>query len=363
MAIDQRVDEMEKDVKILKGEIKQVLLDLRSIVMEQRSPLNRNNARARQPMEPAAAAVTAQPQAPKAEEAPAKQPAPQPAPVAPAPQPAAIQPQPNAQPGPGGPGAGWGPGPGPGMLQAPTQRQQGFQQAAGMEQQMAAQRSPERGEAGQGREPKESQSSDQRKGGERTMSYAEQSSRSQGSGDYRPRREEARPAGGPGDSQHRYAMRPGTDMEEEADERPGASDNGQRPVADTNLVCSLIYWASIARRDIGKARVRWLINLYVMSSRLSPGAVQLLSYVAEEPDLEVPEDDAAPVHTNGAYPSSAKDSPVNVSLRLVELFQQLHGILCGDSLPALIQPLMDVRPTNNQADYGRAPRDHVRSYK
>ena len=336
MDIDQRVDGMEKEFKILKGEIKQVLLDLRGMVMEQRSPLVRGAA-------PAAAAPQVvgveQTSRPRNEEAkPQTSPAETPRGNAPSdPPPPAPRAQSNSAPD-----------------EASSYRQD--RQPVAWDQRA----SPRPAARGFQREqeysdPEERPSAFSRKGGDLNMAQHDQSRNPLAYGNsHRERTERREDAPGRGREETR-GMEAGLG-DAQWDEQEERSQSVSSMV-NANLVTSLIYWASVARRDVGAARMRWLIDLYGISSQLSPGARQLLACITEEGKEE---ETPAGNHINGVLSEALKERPEAVSLRLVELFQQLHGILCGDKLPVHVQPLLaeqDTRPpVRERAANGKLPR-------
>jgi len=318
---DIRLETLEDEVKVLKGEVKRTLVDLRALLMREDSPLGEGALARRMAMQnpgpgqspgpgneaPGPAAVP-----PLGREAAAPGPGALPGP---APQQAASQATPGAGPGPP-PAApfphGFAPSGAPpadnSVAAAQLERTQAEQERhmAEHDRKMAdfenedepalppgrsrlSSRVDPKGslkrnsrlvrEAGGAEVPGENKSDSRGKSERVTSIYDE----------YRELLEETRPT-------H-------TQTQTIEDEPVG-------PPLDVNLMANLVYWACLAKQRVGEAQLKDILQLYIQSGHSRPELQDLLSHICKMVDVE-----SAVIEENGSD--------------WVDLLFHLHGILTG----------------------------------
>lgn len=333
-----RVETLESELKVLKAEIRQVLVDIKGMISSQGSALitpeerqPRRQDRSAPAATVAAAAPPAAAAAAPAAPAPQQQQAPQAMPMAPQQQ--AVQAMPTPM-----------PMQAPQMAMPPTAAY--MMPGPGQQYPSPQQQTPARpGQQGDHERPYEDRRSYEqqpgRAAGERPWTNGQGPHMTNETNGKRPDR------GG----QQRTAWR----GEEWAQPEQYSNGNGRReqhaeqedypaPRAeagdnlDVNLISNLMRWVSLAKRDVGVARMRWLVEVYSLSSHMSPGLRYLVRRISEE-GVETKVADVlgqervAAIDPNELHPSA----------RLVELMEQLHGIICGAGMPVQVPPFPDER--------------------
>lgn len=362
MDTENRINELENELKLLKGEVKKTLVDLRAFVMRQDSPLNES---ARLPKSLAGVgtgstqgqrveegrAAEASPGAPVARR-PGAPPQPGTPPDAPG-QPPQGGPGPSqggpsvwAPSGPGTPpaGGGWDPAPnGKGQAGPGSPAAQGWEWDGGRSGEPSGGPAADAGErSGDDERPGRERMQAAQNGGEaarggrvRRDPEARGEERSRGERDL-DRRSRRRGASSRGDGRHpregRSAHARGRDPawtgdpedDDIADERGGPDPDvaaGSLSLLDTNLVANLVRWVSTTRSRVGMEGLQHLLSLYDASGHGTPALRQLLLQMADLVQ-EQPGGDAQPP-----------------SLECVDLMHQLHGILTSDQAPLVLQSM------------------------
>ncbi|HEU0021984.1 MAG TPA: hypothetical protein VFR55_09990 [Dehalococcoidia bacterium] len=356
---DTRLETLEDEVKVLKGEVKRTLVDLRALLMREDSPLNEGSLSRRM----------AQPDPKVGDDSTSKEvfevatrtmPAP---PLAPPP-PGAPGPGPGEFPGPPPPAAP-GPGPGPGVVPGPPQPSADPVRMTAPERKTtdASRAEPLEGLKNRnGRNQKAPEDQQILDEGESEAAAEPEEGLEEAAtaslDDERPAR--ARPARKPrkpeGDLKHRLADRNGreslndAELEEEDEEEDQPEPRGQKarqgsiydeykelleearepypiedgpawPPLDVNLLSSLVYWAARAKQRVGEQQLKDILELYIQSGHSRPELQGLLLHLSNMVDVIMP------------------SAPGEGTEEWVDLMFHLHGILTGGLPVVKIPPI------------------------
>jgi len=264
---ETRLEILEDEVKVLKGEVKRTLVDLRSLLMLEDSPLGEGVATKRMAMHNAIPA--------------------------------------NETPGPAAGTLDLSPGPGPGAPPELMQFPQDFEPpgappaddaAVANQQELMAELEDEDDE-NPGEPDDEPVKAPGRKGrfnlSEEKDGHGEKESDSRGKSErvtsiYDEYRE----------------------LLEETKRAHILEDQPVGPPLDVNLMANLVYWASLAKQRVGDAQLKDILQLYVQSGHSRPELQDLLLHICKMVDVE-----SAVIEENGSD--------------WVDLLFHLHGILTG----------------------------------